>query len=286
MMNNLKTALSAAAILLASCTSSPNLWYKAGATQHDFNLDSRECEIIAEKFALQQSETGKSIDPANFSRHYLQCINDKGWSRNRPVADRTADHPAVPSNPLNIRHDGSSLHGFGRQVALPENFTLLKNRLTSLKPTIMQQFLWGNEDNTFISIIFQRNDATRFDITPYPLAEPYRLYTSKTGNNTGDLLQWSAFFGQIQTEWVMGVGSYYLTNKTERIIIVITRKLDPPAAAPPANLALSRNQHEQIEAFSSRWVAWLESQFPEQKTWKDRLPAYFMTLFDKMFNAS
>lgn len=285
MMNNVNVRISSSllsilpvfTLLIASCASTPDLWYKTGGTQRDFDLDSRECEIIAKQFALQQSETGKRIDPVIFSQQYVQCINAKGWSRNKPGADETTGQPSAPPPRLSIKQDGATLSGFGLQVTVPDNFTLVNSQQSAIGPTIMQQFFWQDESNTFINVIFQQNNATQFDIIPYPISGPYRLYTSGTGEKTKGPLQWSTFFGQIQDEWVMGVGSFYSASKNKRVIIVITKNLNPPAGAPPARLTLSGNQHEEIEAFSNRWVGWLESQFPEKETWRDRLRKMFPT---------
>ena len=255
--------------LITSCTSTPDLWYKTGATQNDFNLDSRECEIIAKQFALQQSETGKRIDPVNFSQHYLQCINNKGWNKNKPVTLETDNQPPTPLPQLNIEQNGTTLNGFGLHVTLPDNFTMVSSRQTTIGPTVTQQFFWQNESNTFINVIFQKNNKTRFNISPYPVSAPYQLYTSGTGEKAKDLLQWSTFFGKIQDEWVMGVGSFYKESKNQRLIVVITKNLDQPSSTHPPHLTLSNNQHEQIEIFSDYWVAWLESQFPEKSKWTD-----------------
>lgn len=258
-------------LFLTSCTSAPDLWYKTGATQNDFNLDSRECEIIAKQFALQQSETGKRIDPLNFSKYYLQCINNKGWSQTKPITAETDNQPPNSQPQLNIEQNGTTLNGFGLNITLPDNFTLTNTQQTTIGPTVMQQYFWQDESNTFINIIFQKNNKTRFDITPYPISDPYQIYTSGTGEKAKDLLQWSTFFGKIQDEWVMGVGSFYKESKNKRLIIVITKNLDSPSTTPPPNLTLSSNQHEQIEAFSSNWTAWLEAQFPEKPKWRDWL---------------
>jgi hypothetical protein len=255
-------------LFITSCTSALDLWYKSGATQNDFNLDSRECEIIAEQFALQQSETGKRIDPTNFSQQYLQCINNKGWSRNKPVTPETNALSPAPQPQLNIEQNDTTLTGFDLHVTLPDNFTIVRSRQAQIGPTVMEQFFLQDKSNTFINVIFQKNNKTRFDISPYPVSTPYQLYTSGTGVKAKDLLQWSTFFGKIQEEWVMGVGSFYKESKNQRVIIVITKNLELPSSPPPPRLTLSNNQHEQIEAFSKQWVAWLESQFPEKSKWR------------------
>ena len=257
------------ALFITSCTSTPDLWYKTGATQNNFNLDSRECEIIAEQFALQQSETGKRIDPVNFAQQYLQCLNAKGWSQTKPETAQNHDQPPLPKVDLSIEQKESSLSGFDHHINLPDDFSLLSRHETRIGPTVMEQFFWQGEGNTFINLIFQQNNETTFELTPYPVANPYHIYTSGTGDKARDLLQWSTFFGKIQDEWVMGIGAFYLANKNQRLIIVITKNLDTPSTQPPPNLILSSNQHAQIEAFSNHWITWLESQFPEKSKWTD-----------------
>lgn len=258
-------------LFITGCASTPDLWYKTGANQNDFDLASRECEIIAEQFALQQSETGKRIDPVTFSKYYLQCINAKGWSQNKPATPETDNQPSDPQSQLSIERNDTTLSGFGVHITLPDNFTMVSSQQTQIGPTVMQQFFWQDKSNTFINVIFQKNNKTRFDISPYPLTDPYQLYTSGTGKKAKELLQWSTFFGKIQNEWVMGTGSFYMASKNKRLILVITKNLDLPSGTPPANLTLSSNQHEQIEVFSDYWVAWLESQFPQKSKWKDWL---------------
>lgn len=256
-------------LLITSCTFTPDLWYKTGATQNDFNLDSRECEIIAEQFALQQSESGKRIDPANFSQFYLQCLNNKGWSQTKPEAAQSKDQPPLPKKNLSLKQKGNILTGFGHRITVPKGFKLLSRQQSQIGPTVMEQFFWQGEENTFINVIFQQNNVTTFELTPYPVTNPYHIYTSGTGQKAKDLLQWSSFFSQIGHEWVMGVGAFYLANKNERLIIVITKNLATPLTPPPQNLILSGNQHEQVEAFSNHWTTWLESQFPEKSKWTD-----------------
>lgn len=256
-------------LIITSCTSTPDLWYKTEATQSDFNLDSRECEIIAEQFALQQSETGKRIDPVNFMQQYLQCLNGKGWSQTKPETTQNHDQSPFPKAELSIEQKERSLSGFDHHISLPDDFSLLSRHETRIGPTVMEQFFWQGEDNTFINLIFQQNNETTFELTLYPVTDPYQLYTSGSGQKAKNLLQWSTFVGKIKDEWVMGIGAFYLANKNQRLIIVITKNLDSPSAPAPANLILSSNQHEQIEAFSSQWTSWLESQFPEKSKWTD-----------------
>ena len=60
-------------LLFAGCTHS-ELWEKTGGNQESFDLDSRECELIAHQVAMLQSETGRKADPSSFSKTYIECL--------------------------------------------------------------------------------------------------------------------------------------------------------------------------------------------------------------------
>ncbi|MFZ5772245.1 MAG: hypothetical protein ACOY4W_12505, partial [Thermodesulfobacteriota bacterium] len=72
-------------LLLQGCsTSSHQTWYKAGGTQREFDLDARDCEVIAEQQALLQSENGRRYDPLTYADLYQRCITAKGWNTAPP----------------------------------------------------------------------------------------------------------------------------------------------------------------------------------------------------------
>lgn len=252
-------------LFLAGCAGSES-WRKPGGTQASFNLDSRECRLIGEKIALLHSETGRSVDPVYAARAYEECMAAKGWRRQKaqagasPAAEAETGTASLPA--LAEMVDADTLVGFGQQIVVPSGFNMLQPKKMRIGPTVMEQFFWEADNSTFISVIFQENNQTSFEQIGYPVTSPYSLYTSGTGKSAGRLLQWAAFWGRIQDDWVMGIGSYYYVNKNQRIIIVITSPLTQPLTTPPANVTLSREQYHQIDAFSDHWQSWLEKQFP------------------------
>ena len=252
-----------ALLLLAGCAGSES-WQKPGGTQASFNLDSRECRLIGEKIALLHSETGKSVDPVYAARAYEECMAAKGWRRQQGgelASPGVAAKDAAGSLPVLAQVEGGdTLVGFGQRIVVPSGCRMLPARKMRVGPTVMEQFFWQKDDGTFITIIFQENNQTSFEQIGYPVNPPYALYTS--GSAAGGLLRWAAFWGQIQDDWVMGLGAYYHVSDGRRIITVITSPLGPPESTPPPNVTLSREQYHQIDAFVDQWQSWLEKQFP------------------------
>jgi hypothetical protein len=249
-------------LLLAGCTHT-ELWEKTDGNQHSFDLDSRECELIAQKVSLQQSETGKRIDPAFFSKAYIQCLAAKGWSKKAVAPKSPKSSTSETVQQLAELTDLNNIRGFGQTITMPDTYKLHINKQLQNGPTIMEQFFWKGEDSSYINILFQENTATTFDQIPYPVSEPYSLYTSGEGEKSRERLQWATFWGQTGTDWIMGIGAYYSISKKERIIIVITKPLAPPSGTPPENTILTRNQFLEIEQFSEQWQLWLNQQFQD-----------------------
>ena len=249
-------------LLMSGCTHHPQLWEKTGGSQQSFNLDARECGIIARKISLLQSETGKKIDPAFFSNAYRECITAKGWSKKNVVPE-----PEKGSGPETVQQlaeliNANTVKGFEQIVTVPDTYKLLINKQLQSGSTILEQFFWKGEDSSFINILFQKNIGANFkERLPYPVSEPNILYTSGVGEKSGERLQWATFFGQKGPDWVMGAGAYYFVSKKQRIIIVITRPLAHPSDTPPQNTTLSKNQYLEIEQFSNQWQTWLNQQF-------------------------
>ncbi|GJL62802.1 MAG: hypothetical protein NPIRA04_14560 [Nitrospirales bacterium] len=58
-------------ILMASCSSGPNKWYKAGASSQNFEQDRLACEEVI----LSTGTTGLSSKTYSFAG----CMEEKGW---------------------------------------------------------------------------------------------------------------------------------------------------------------------------------------------------------------
>ena len=95
------------------------------------------------------------------------------------------------------------------------------------------------------------------------MSEPYQIYTSGEGEKSQERLQWTTFWGHMDSDWVMGTGAYYYVNKNRRIIIVITKPLAHPTGTVPKNVTLAKKQFLEIEHFSDKWQRWLNQQFQQ-----------------------
>jgi hypothetical protein len=250
-------------LLFAGCTH-PELWEKTGGNQQSFDLDSRECELIAHQVALLQSETGRKADPSSFSKTYIECLGAKGWSKKTvvPESKEGKDSDIAVQQLAEVTHS-NIIKGFEQTITVPDTYKLLVNKQFQSGPTILKQFFWQGADSSFINILFQENTATTFEQIPYPVLEPYLPYTSGEGEKSRERLQWATFWGHLDSDWVMGTGAYYYISKKKRIIIVITRPLVHPSGAVPENVTLTRNQFLQIEQFSDQWQLWLNQQFQQ-----------------------
>lgn len=249
-------------LLLAGCTHTA-AWEKPGGNQQSFDLDSSECEFIAQQLSLEQSETGKRIDPIFYNNAYIACINAKGWSPKSVAPEPGKESDAETVQQLAESISINSVTGFGQTITVPDTYTLVANKQFKSGPTIIEQFLWKGKESSFINILFQENTAGTFKKNSYPVSEPYVLYTSGKGDKAEEQLQWTTFWGNIDPDWIMSTGAYYYASKKERIIIAITKPLVPPSGVPPQNVTLTRNQFIQIEEFSKQWQTWLNEQFPE-----------------------
>lgn len=232
------------ACLLTGCATSET-WYNPNGNQTTFNIDSRECSLVAQ-----------SVAPEDATTSYLHCLRAKGWSRQSPATQATATTPSSQSQSLATLlqvDDGQLLHGLEQQIPLPENFALIKQSHAELGVLSATTFLLQGPDNTFLNITFQQNNKTTFKKIPYPVAQGFHLYSQAPGKPGQNTFNWTAFFGQVDQEWVMGLGGYHTINKKQRLIIAVTRPLTPPSQPPPANLLLTPAQHNEIQQFLKIW---------------------------------
>ena len=245
-------------LLLQGCASSPQTWYKPGGTQREYDLSARECEVLAEQQALLKSENGKRYDPMTYGELYQRCITAKGWGTEPPTTAQQPETEASPAPALGTRTD-NRLSAFGLDFTLPEDARLLSSNKQTIEPTRLETFMF-QAGGDFINIIFQESEEATFNPIDYPVSLPYQLYTSDWGTN----LRWSAFWGEINGEWVKGIGAFFTVSKKQRTIVVITAPMAAPAEAPPENLQLARNQYQEMESFVEQWRPWLVDQAPKE----------------------
>jgi hypothetical protein len=262
-------------VLLAGCTPT-GTWERSGGDKQSLDLDSRECEFIANRVATQQSEKGQTADPGIFRKTYSECLVSMGWHEKTAAIDSEKEGYQDPVQQLAEAINPTTIRGFGQTITVPDNFTLLTNKRMQSGPTIIEQFFWKGKDGSFINILFQKNLAATFKQIPYPVAKPNQLYTSGQGDKARERLQWATFFVQKGSNWVMSTGAYYYVNSKERIIIVITKPLARPSGTVAEKAVLARNQYLQMEEFSVQWQRWLDLQFPAGPG--------ILTQFKKLFN--
>jgi len=258
-------------LLLQGCASSPQTWYKPGGTQREYDLDVRECEVIAEQQALQRSENGRRYDPMTYGDLYQRCITAKGWST-APAAAQQPQTEASPAPALGMRTD-NRLSAFGLDFTLPEDARLISSNRQTVGPTRLETFMFQTGGD-FMNIIFQESEEATFNLIDYPVSPPYQLYTSGWGTN----LRWSAFWGEINGEWVRGIGAFFTVSKKQRTIVVITAPLAAPGETPPEKLHLAHNQYQEMESFVEQWRPWVEDQAPRESLVKQGLMKVFDVL--------
>ena len=239
------------------------VWEKTGSGPQTFDLDSRECGIIASRISLLQSETGEKADPVLYGKALNECLAAKGWNKRIAPPEAPKETASGTDTQLAEAISANTVAGLGQTITVPDSYTLLLDKQFQSGTTVIKQFFWQGEDSSFINILFQNNLTEIFKQIPYPVLEPYKLYTNGKGETSKERLQWGTFWGQIGPDWVMGTGAYYYVSKKERIIVVITRPLVQPSGPAPEKTTLTQNQYLQIDQFSGQWQLWLNRQFQE-----------------------
>ena len=257
-------------LLLQGCASPHQTWYKAGGTQREFDLDARECEVIAEQQALLKSENGRRYDPLTYVDLYQRCITAKGWSSVPPqAAQGQPGQEPLPAPPLG-QHIDNRLAAFGLEFTLPADARLLSEKKQTVGPTNLDSFMFRAGGN-FVNFILQESEEATFNPIDSPVSPPYQLYTAASADN----LRWTAFWGVVNGEWVKGIGAFFTVSKKQRVIVVITADMAAPEETPPEDLHLARNQYQEMEAFIHQWQPWLEKQAPRESVVKRGLKSAF-----------
>jgi len=267
-----------AVIGLSTACAKPQMWYQAGKGQADYDRDAQECVLIASNFARQATMTGSSEDPATYGQTMRNCLAAKGWSVNRPLPltpgqgnEQTAQRQVPPL----IVVDGHTAHAFGSHLSLPPSFTLLNSVDQDTVDARGQRLTFAREQTTYVTILAQElmGQANRFTPTPYLAKPPFFLYQQDAVSVASKTEpRWSTFFGMINDEWVMGLGSFLLINDRQRITVIVTEPLVAQQTAPEKGFRLSRQQFAAVDSFSKEWTAWLAREVvPPAPSWWARL---------------
>ncbi len=255
-------------MLVAGCAATPQTWYKAGGSQREFDIDSRECEIIARRQAIAATARHRHYRPETYAELYDRCLARMGWSRTPPAtaASKTDSLPPPPS--LGTRTD-DTIHAFDTVFAVPANASLVTSNRRVVGPTTIESWLFQVPEDTYVNFILQQSETAAFPLRDYPVPPPYRLYTS----GRGDGLRWAAFWGRVNGAWIKVIGAYGFYGRHRRLVVVITAPLAGPTGPPPPGLALAANQHHEMAAFVERWRPWLTNLAPRPGIVKRALQA-------------
>ena len=163
--------ISSVVIFLIMGCSQTQTWIKQGGNQQTLDLDSRECENIAQQISLQQSQTGKKADPEFYNQAYLECLGAKGWRLKITSPAPEKEKAPELSQDLAQLTDLYTVTGFGQTITVPNTYHLTVDKQFQIGPAIIKQFFWKGEDSSFINILFQENTAAPFEHIPYPVLE-------------------------------------------------------------------------------------------------------------------
>lgn len=242
------------------CGGSKVRWYKPGHTQVDYDIDCVECERIAQSHARGRSVTGNSLNVDVYAKAFDRCMFSKGWTTSPPQsATATSDTPkeAAASRPEvdDIQVINNVVWGFGHAITLPRGFRILSKKSSVYGPTRSSSLFCQGPGPVFINILFQHSGSLSFEQTRYPVKEPYFSFDRSPKSSP---ITWDSYCGQINNEWVGGIGAYLTISSQRRIIFSITTPLPPGDDGIPSGLRLSRQQFGAMRHFSDTYVAWIE----------------------------
>ncbi len=241
------------ALLSAGCAGKQR-WYKPGATQADFNRDVRECEIIAHQLAREATIGGRHESLDTFIKVYNNCIFQKGWSTFRPDSSSGGPKAGQGVRPL-ARLENNLVSAFGKRIEIPSGFKLLRQNTGALGPTLMHSMFFKGPGPVFMNFIFQESHGLNFEPADYPVEPPFFLYDRGVLHGKDNDVRWTVFCGQVKGDWVVGIGSFCLISKQERIIMITTSPLPPQVTPPPQGLRLNRRQRDAVDKFEERITA-------------------------------
>lgn len=264
-----------ALLLIIGCGSNLK-WYKAGHTQRDFDVDSRQCEMIAKELAGEASLTRKP-NIELYADQYAKCLMARGWIPGAPpivAAAPTTTDAAAPAPEENwpvvdLDPDKRTLVAYGVKIQVPESFRFLDQHKTPTDLNLKQNYMWGGENMQMLAISIQRGrgGVTFLDI-PFPDSPmvDFLYDESRKGSRSA---RWRAFCAQREGHSTGLVGTLYRVDDSRRIMVAVSIPLPDGLPEPGTNLRLTADQHTAMAAFTDQWSAWLEDTFPKSGTaWK------------------
>ena len=270
-----KWPILATLFILTACGSQTH-WYKAGHTQRDFAVDTRQCELVATELAREASITKQKPNIQIYADQYAACLMARGWSPGVPPAI-TANPPASEVKPspafiwpaVTIDPEMGSVSAYGIRFRLPKTFRLLSQAKVPSPLTLKQNFLWGGEKNDFLFFSVQQSlGRVEFQDTPYPLSNNNDfIYDQGRLHDQG--LPWRAFCSPRNGRQIGLVGIILRRGKSRRIMVVASTTLPDGLPEDGSHTRLTTGQHIAMADFTDNWAAWFAQTIPPSGiSWK------------------
>lgn len=245
-------------MMVFGCGSSA-MWYKPDHNQVDFDLDDRECRIIAEEMGRQATITGERSDPDVYATVYTNCLFSRGWARTPPGKEALPEatksgEPAVTLAGI----DGQHLHVFGETIRLPDGFRVVSNQIGGFQDVRQQHLVLVEDGPVVLNLVLQQTRSRQFEFIDYPVDAPFFVFDRGKKKLAGKKqLNWAVFAGDFNGEWIAGAGAFYHMGKDSRMNMVFTAPIPSPAHPPPAGLRLTSPQKQAVTSLSSQWLEYL-----------------------------
>lgn len=241
--------------MVSGCGGKSQLWYKPDHNQSDFDVDHRQCMIIAQEMGRQATITGEKPDPDVVNDVYNNCLFSRGWTHTPPDADEKKRQP----HPL-AEIEKNRIHVFGDSLRMPDDFYLTGNRIGGFQDVQVQVLTMEGDGPVYLHMVIQEVVSRQFDPIDYPVKDPF--FTFDRGSDTLEdkkRVNWAVVAGDFKGNWMAGIGAYLLMDNSRRINLTLTTDIPAPKQEPPAGLRLTKQQKQAVSSFSGKWLEYIRS---------------------------
>ncbi len=273
-------------LLISGCGSSPK-WYKAGFAQRDFDLDARQCKLIATELAREASIT-KKPNIELYADQYAKCLIARGWVPGLPPATRAAPLKVEIAAPppegnwpvVDVNPDQRTLVAYGIRIQVPDSFRLLVQFKAPTDLNLRHNYMWGGDNKEILVISIQRSrGGVVFQNIPYPFTHEVDVLYDESGKSSR-YPKWRAFCANRDGRATGLVGYIYRVDEHRRIMVAVSIPLPDGLPEAGSDLRLSVGQNAAMADFTDQWAAWIENTFPSSRDFW-RLPFSPLEIFSR-----
>lgn len=228
--------LLAASVLtaLASCGGSRQ-WQHPGKSKHDFAIDDRECQYLAETGAKEKSLVAQPLPAAYYTSHG-GCLQAKGW---RPLETAKYSPKTVGVQP-SAGETSFSTGDFN--LTLAGRYTVRQRRDSS--------FLL-EKDETYLYLLFQLDYPQKLQRMP-PALNPKAVYFDAYDHRN---LIARFYYQEVDHKLIFACTAHLYINDQSRIVVSLSKEF---FAMPADFLSLPPEQFEQLLACQQNWRTLLD----------------------------